>query len=238
MDFGSSLNIGLIKLTSESPFGQVEVGLARDQKGGLIVDKDKTERITELAAKFRLSHGMGVEIEYMDDYGAKWWAKSNSGYPSEWLDPSLEKEFEFVNQMENPDVGRRDILPPNVVNERADFTILDSLKGTEMEEESFDFVTIFTALYGLDAASRRRAVDNALHFAKHGILIQDFVYVSGKNSLHVYKHIFDEDYRYNFYYIDKNDPKREKQLVGTYKNGRCKELVLNLGSNIMQNFDR
>lgn len=220
LDFGCSLNMGLGKL-AVGGFGQVEVIESSDQAE--TVNQEQTAFFNKFANTYALAEGVGIDIVNFSDPGAKWWARSNSGYPSEWLNPDLEAEFAWVDDEKEHE---------NVRQLVADFSVRDSLDALELEQESYDVVMISTAAYELSPQRRSAAWKNALRYAKPDgiVIIQDFARVNKAGAIRFYEEMFDKPFKYHVNVIDKSMPKPTKEPYLTYENGRCKKVRFESGA--------
>lgn len=231
LDLGCSLNMGLGKLASGSPFSPITVvkELRKDPEEEE-TDEETTELFNRYAREYTLGHGVGVDIALLDRQG-KWWAMSNCGYPSEWLDDKLETEFEYIHEAEDR---------PNVERVLGDITNPGSLESQGIEPKSYDVVSIMTTAYEMSPQDRVRAWRTADYFVKDdGLVIsQEFGAVSKSGAFTPFQNMFDNPGKYRTAIKDHATQQARKVPNLRWENGRCKKVQLDVGALAMLGANR
>lgn len=230
LDIGASQNQGLkqLRLAREYPFHPV-----RTYKDTGIKTRPQQKIVSQIIneavhSSISLGQTVGSDIVPPDDPEVKEWTKSCSFYPSELLDKEKVACF--------------DALSGNVKD--VEFVCADATKPNQLQQaidkEKFSIAFACTMLYMLNDAQRSEVIKGANDCLEdNGLLVvQDFAKPDPVDPKKLIFHKIWTPWRYSTMVLDKREPEKGFQEIINWKNGRCDEMAVKLGSKATELFFR
>lgn len=217
MEVGCSLrhNLRLLALsgTGEMDYRDVEVVDAQRQ-----IAMTQTEAFNNLvhSTEFGLGESLGVDLWDADkDPRFAEWAKSNSFYMPELLEPSRVEQFTRLAEARLSQIG---------------FMNMDATSTSDAEKvgRRYDIVYFCTMLYQLGGKSVEKALDNAHQWVKPRglIVVQDFADFGPGGAPEFYPKEEWGSWRYNVWVKDMARRRQGFQKYLTAENGRARRVML------------
>lgn len=208
LDAGCSRNHGLKKLKMNLKFMPIGCGLSENRT---LFSSSLNECFNRLIdTDICLGQSVGSDIVDLNSYGAQYWAKSCSFYPSELLNEAAVAEYQYLDNQQVSGVS---------------FSVKDFSREDLKDKKAFhpyDVIIASTFLYQLPGYQRQYAYEllrNSL--SQSGIIIyQDFV-TSHNGSLSFETDWFDLAFPYRTLIEFGDDPTHKLYEFLRWENGRC-----------------
>ncbi len=230
LDVGASQNQGLKQLRQSQKFPFSRVRTYTDTEYKTDPQKKVICEIVNNAISKGINLGMtvGSDIVPPNDPEVIEWTKSCSFYPSELMDKEKTSRYDALS---------RDVEDVDFVC--ADATEPDRLRSV-IDKDKFTITFICTMLYMLDNNQRKEVIKAGDNCTEEDglVVVQDFARPDPEDPSKLMFYDTWTPWRYNTMILDKTKPDLGFQEIINWKNGRCDELMIKLGSKATELFFR